>query len=187
MGACRGISDECRARRGLGPFRPAPHAATAGPGRSVRVLARMRSSARSARMDLQGLDLFIEVARQGSFAAAARSRGLDPSSVSRTIAGLEAQLGARLFQRTSRAMMLTEAGELYLARLPGVIDELTRLRDEAASLRADPVGVLRMTASVAFGERCLTPLLSAFQGELSAAQARTRAHRQQPRPCRGAH
>lgn len=114
-------------------------------------------------MNLDALDLFIEVARQGSFAAAARRRGLDPSAVSRTIAGLEAQVGARLFQRTSRAMTLTEAGELYLSRLPGVVDELTRLRDEAASLRADPVGVLRMTASVAFGERCLTPLLPAFR------------------------
>lgn len=115
-----------------------------------------------ARMDLQDLSLFVEVARQGSFAAVARDRGLDPSSVSRSIAGLEARLGTRLFQRSSRRMVLTEAGELYLARLPGVIEELERLRDETASLRAGPVGSLRLTASVAFGQVCLLPLLPAF-------------------------
>ncbi len=113
-------------------------------------------------MDLQDLSLFVEVARQGSFAAVARDRGIDPSSVSRSIAGLEARLGLRLFQRTSRQMVLTEAGELYLARLPGVIDEMERLRDEAASLRSGPVGTIRLTASVAFGQVCLLPLLPAF-------------------------
>jgi DNA-binding transcriptional LysR family regulator len=114
-------------------------------------------------MDLQDLSLFMVVARQGSFAAVARDRGIDPSSVSRSIAGLEASLGARLFQRTSRRMVLTEAGELYLARLPSVIEELERLRDEAASLRSGPVGTIRLTASVAFGHTCLLPLLPAFE------------------------
>jgi DNA-binding transcriptional LysR family regulator len=113
-------------------------------------------------MNLSDLSLFVEVARQGSFAAVARDRGTDPSSVSRVIAGLEASLGARLFQRTSRRMELTEAGELYLSRLPALIDELSRLRDEAATLRADPVGTVRLTASVAFGQTCLVPLLPAF-------------------------
>lgn len=121
-------------------------------------------------MDLQDLSLFIEVARQGSFAAVARDRGVDPSSVSRSIAGLEARLGLRLFQRSSRRMVLTEAGELYLARLPVVIEDLERLRDEAASLRSGPVGTLRLTASVAFGQVCLLPLLPA----LSAAFPRLR-------------
>ena len=114
-------------------------------------------------MDLNALSLFLDVAAKGSFAAVARDRAIDPSSVSRAIASLEASLGARLFQRSSRVMALTEAGELYRARLPSVIEDLARLRDEAASLRSDPVGVLRLTASVAFGERCLMPLLPAFR------------------------
>ena len=114
-------------------------------------------------MDVNDLSLFLDVARKGSFAAVARDRAIDPSSVSRAIAALEASLGTRLFQRSSRVMVLTEAGELYKARLPAVVEELARMRDEASSIRSDPVGLLRMTASVAFGERCLLPLLPAFR------------------------
>jgi len=114
-------------------------------------------------METHAAATFLAVARHGSFAAVARDQGVDPSTVSRIIAALEASLGARLFQRSSRQMVLTEAGELYLSRLPGVLEELSRLRDEAASLRADPMGVLRLTASVAFAEMCLVPLLPAFR------------------------
>lgn len=113
-------------------------------------------------MDFEQLSLFIEVARRGSFAAVARDRGTTPSSVSRVVATLEASLGARLFQRTTRAMALTEAGELYLARLPAILEQLESVREDAVSLHADPVGVLRVTASVAFGEVCLVPLLPEF-------------------------
>jgi DNA-binding transcriptional LysR family regulator len=114
-------------------------------------------------MDTDDLAIFLEVARRGSFAAVARDRAVDPSAISRAVAGLEAALGARLFQRSSRIMTLTEAGELYLARLPAVMEDLARMRDEAASMRSDPVGVLRMTASVAFGQCRLVPLLDAFR------------------------
>lgn len=119
-----------------------------------------------AAMDLRSLDLFVQVARRGSFAAVARDLGLDPTSVSRTVAALEGRLGLRLFERTTRAMVLTPAGELYLARLPALIEDLERLQDEAQTLRADPVGTVRLTASVAFGERCLAPLLPAFRAQL---------------------
>ncbi|MEM6356154.1 MAG: LysR family transcriptional regulator, partial [Pseudomonadota bacterium] len=61
-------------------------------------------------MELDQIKLFAEVARQGSFAAAARAHGLDPSSVSRAIASLEDGLGVRLFQRSTRRVSLTEAG-----------------------------------------------------------------------------
>jgi DNA-binding transcriptional LysR family regulator len=114
-------------------------------------------------MDIEALRLFIEIAQRGSFAAVARDRDLDPSSVSRIVAGLEAALGARLFQRTTRAMSLTQAGELFLARLVPVLEELGRAQDEITSLRADPVGSLRLTASVAFGQACLVPLLPSFR------------------------
>lgn len=113
-------------------------------------------------MDTQALSLFVDVAKAGSFAIVARARGIDPSSVSRAIAALEGRIKTRLFERTTRALALTEAGEIYLARAPAIIDAATRLLDETASVRSDPVGTVRLTASIAFGQACLVPLLGAF-------------------------
>ncbi|MFG1372240.1 LysR substrate-binding domain-containing protein [Xanthobacter oligotrophicus] len=110
-------------------------------------------------MDTAQLRIFVHVARRGSFAAAARDLDMDASAVSRAVAALEAELDARLMHRTTRTMSLTEAGLAYLARVEPILDELDRARDEVASARAEPVGTLRLTASVAFGEACLMPLL----------------------------
>lgn len=107
--------------------------------------------------------MFVEVARRGSFAAAARDRDVDPSSVSRAVALLEEELGVRLFQRTTRRVALTEAGEIYLARVTALVDELDFARDEARGVSTGPVGTLRLTASVAFGNTCLVPLLPEFR------------------------
>lgn len=109
--------------------------------------------------------MFVDVARAGSFAVVARERGVDPSSVSRAIAALEARVRTRLFQRTTRSLALTEAGELYLARAPAIIAAATRLIDESAPVRSDPVGIVRLSASVAFGQACLVPLLPAFAAQ----------------------
>ncbi|MFG1380917.1 LysR family transcriptional regulator [Xanthobacter versatilis] len=111
-------------------------------------------------MDTAQLRIFVHVARRGSFAAAARDLDMDASAVSRAVAALEAELDARLMHRTTRAMSLTEAGQAYLARVEPILEELDRARDEVASARAEPVGTLRLTASVAFGEACLMPLLA---------------------------
>lgn len=114
--------------------------------------------------------LMIDVARQANFAAAARQHDLDPSSVSRSIAQLEDSLGFRVFQRTTRSMSLTEAGERYIARIEQVLQELDAARDEAAALNAGPKGRLRMTASVAFGTRCLVPLLPRLRRDFPELQ-----------------
>lgn len=114
-------------------------------------------------MDFAALDLFLDVARLGGFAAAAKERELDPSSVSRVIAALESDLGVRLFQRSTRRMSLTEAGALYRARVEPLVDELRRAGAEAASVSTVPAGTLRLTASVAFGLKRITPLLPAFR------------------------
>ena len=68
--------------------------------------------------------LFVEVMNQGSFAAVARDRNLDPSSVSRAIASLEAELGIRLFQRTTRQLSPTEAGTIYFERIEPLVEEM---------------------------------------------------------------
>lgn len=116
-------------------------------------------------MEIQSLRLFVDVARHASFAAAAREHSLDPSSVSRSIAALEEALGVRLLQRSTRRMALTEAGEAYLRRVEAVIQELDTALEEALVLTTGPRGLLRMTASVAFGNRCLVPLLPRFRAE----------------------
>ncbi len=108
------------------------------------------------------LELLIAVAKRGSFAAVAKERNIDPSSVSRAIGDLEHELGLRLFHRSTRSMTLTEAGEIYLARIEPLIDELQHAREAAAQVSLTPKGLLRITASVTFGQVCIVPLLGEF-------------------------
>lgn len=114
-------------------------------------------------MDMESLKLFAEVARRGSFATVARDHNLDPSTVSRLMATLETELGARLFQRSTRRVALTEAGELFLAKVEPLVTELEGALDEARKVSAEPAGTLRLTASVTFGQLCIVPLLPEFR------------------------
>lgn len=114
-------------------------------------------------MNLDDLTLFAQAARLGSLAAVAQARGTDPSTVSRRLAALEGSLGVRLFQRTTRSLSLTEAGDLYLSRALPLVEELTRLGHEARAARSTPTGLLRLTASVTFGQAMILPLLPAFR------------------------
>ena len=109
------------------------------------------------------LETFVEVVRQGSFAAVAKDRNIDPSSVSRAIAQLEKALGTRLFQRTTRTRSLTEAGALYYERIEPLIAEITAANLAAKELAGQPVGTLRITASVSFGLTCIVPHLPNFE------------------------
>lgn len=110
-------------------------------------------------MDLSDLELFSDVARLGSFAAVARRRDSDPSSVSRTIGALEAELGTRLFHRTTRSMALTEAGERFARRIDALLEDFAQARAEALDATDVASGVIRLTASVGFAQVCLVPLL----------------------------
>lgn len=110
-------------------------------------------------MDIETLRIFVRVARRGSFAVVARDRDTDPSSISRAVAALEDELQVRLLQRSTRRMTLTEAGAKYLARLEPLLEELDQARDDALLVSAQPIGTIRLTASVAFGQKCIAPLL----------------------------
>jgi len=116
-------------------------------------------------MNRNELRLLADVATLGSFAAAAENRNVDASSVSRTIAALEARIGVRLFQRTTRSMKLTEAGADLLARVGPLMEEIERAEAEARGLTSTPRGALRLTASVSFGQSRIVPLLPAFQAQ----------------------
>jgi DNA-binding transcriptional LysR family regulator len=113
-------------------------------------------------MDISVLQLFVEVVRQGSFAAVARDRNVDPSSVSRAIAALEGELGIRLLQRTTRQLSPTEAGMTYFERVEPLVEEIQQAADIVTDVSGQPQGTLRVTASVAFGLKCIVPLLPEF-------------------------
>ena len=114
-------------------------------------------------MEIRTLELFTAVARRGSFAAVAKELDIDPSSVSRAIGDLETELGLRLFQRTTRSMTLTEAGDLYLGHIGPLLEELSHAREAATQMSGLPRGLLRITASVTFGQMRIVPLLPAFR------------------------
>jgi DNA-binding transcriptional LysR family regulator len=122
----------------------------------------------SAIVDLDALRIFTAVARRGSFSPVARELGLDPSSVSRSVAGIEAELGVRLFQRSTRRMTLTEAGLLFLDRVEDMIELADSAREEVQAIGRGPVGTLRLATSVAFGQMCIVPALQGFRERFPA-------------------
>src|SRR5262245_35445378 len=113
-------------------------------------------------MNTGDLDTLMTIIRLGSFAAAARELHVDPSSVSRSVAALEAELGTRLFQRSTRRLAMTEAGALFIERVGPLLEELDLVRHAAADAAAQTRGTLRVTASNAVGLRRHVPLLPAL-------------------------
>lgn len=111
---------------------------------------------------LQAMRVFVEVARGGSFAAAARTLHMSPPAVTRTIAALEAVIGAELFVRTTRSVKLTEAGQRYEPECERILADVAAAEAMAAGARAQPVGTLTVTASVMFGQLHLAPIITAF-------------------------
>jgi DNA-binding transcriptional LysR family regulator len=101
--------------------------------------------------DLNDVALFVEVIEAASFSAAARRRGVPVSTVSRRIARLEASLGSRLIERTTRTLRLTRVGETYLAHAERALDELTQGSQQVCAFDAVPRGRVRITAPVALG------------------------------------
>ncbi len=107
------------------------------------------------------LRLYARVARLGSFSAAARECGLSQSQASRIVADLETELGVRLLTRTTRAVVPTEAGSEFLARIEPILAALEEAEHsvrEGGELR----GLVRMTTPTSFGIRDLIPRLGAF-------------------------
>jgi DNA-binding transcriptional LysR family regulator len=108
------------------------------------------------------LRLFIEVADQGSFSAAARSTRATPSAVSRQISRLEEDLGTRLLQRTTRQQVLTEAGEVYLRHARQIVEDVDEARRAVSQISSAPSGVLRITAEADLAATLLSPMLPDF-------------------------
>jgi DNA-binding transcriptional LysR family regulator len=111
---------------------------------------------------LVGMQLFLRVAQTGSFSAAGRQVGLSPPTVFRAINALEDNVGARLLNRSSRRLTLTEAGTLYAARIETILAEIDDTNAELGQLQLTPRGTLRVHARVSLGVHHLAPLLPIF-------------------------
>ena len=111
--------------------------------------------------DILSLKLYARVARLGSFSAAARESGMSQPQVSRIIADLENELGARLLTRSTRAVVLTEAGAGFLARIEPI---LLALEEAEHSVRdcGELRGTLRMSMPTSVGTKVVIPLLQPF-------------------------
>lgn len=124
---------------------------------------RLRRLVWVCQVDIETLQLFVDVVRHGSFSAVARARDVEVSSVSRGLATLEAELGVRLIQRTTRLMTVTEAGEAFFERVIPLLDAFEAAREAVSNRPDNPSGTLKLTTSVAFGQRVLVPLVPAFR------------------------
>lgn len=111
---------------------------------------------------MQDMRIFAAVARHGSFTAAAQGEGLTASAVSKLITRLEARLGARLLNRTTRRVALTPEGTLYLAHCRRILDEIAFAEAEVAASGETPRGKLRINTGVAFAMHQLAPALPDF-------------------------
>ncbi len=108
---------------------------------------------------LANLESFVRSAEGGSFSEAGRRLGLTAAAVSRNVAMLERNLGVRLFQRSTRKLTLTEAGERFLVSIDGNLDALQAAIAEAAAHSSEPAGVLKVSMSPTFGLMHILPLL----------------------------
>lgn len=108
------------------------------------------------------IQVFLEVHEAGSLSAVAKKHDVAVSSISRKIDALEAELGIKLFHRSSRRLLLTDSGEQFLPRAKNISAELADARQAMSALNADPRGLLTVTAPSAFGRRHIAPAVASF-------------------------
>lgn len=108
----------------------------------------------------EGVEAFIEVVRQGSFAGAARRLSVSSSHVSRQVAALEQRLNTTLMYRTTRRLRLTEAGRLYYQQCDALIDGFRDADSAVRDFEARPRGEIALTCATTFGERFVAPLIN---------------------------
>jgi DNA-binding transcriptional LysR family regulator len=112
---------------------------------------------------LRAMGAYAAVCERGSFTAAADELGTSKAAISKLVSALEAHLGCRLLQRTTRSVSQTEEGQRYHTHARAILDQNAMLEAELAQKAAHPQGLLRVTGSLAFGERFLAPLMTGFQ------------------------
>ena len=112
---------------------------------------------------LSDIAVFVQVVRAGSFTAAAEKLSLSKSVVSKYVTRLEDRLGARLLNRTTRRLSLTEVGQAFFERSRRALGEIEEAEAEVSRLQGEPRGELRLGSPMSFGILHIAPLLPAFQ------------------------
>lgn len=112
--------------------------------------------------DLNDMLYFAEVVDRGGFAAAGRALGLPKSRLSRRVAELEARLGVRLLQRTTRKLSLTQAGELYHRHCVAMREDAEAAEDAVAVVQSEPRGTIRVTCPLTLAQANIGPLIPLF-------------------------
>jgi len=112
--------------------------------------------------DLNEIAIFVKVVDAGSFTGAAKNLGLPKSTVSRKITQLEERLGARLLQRTTRTLSLTDTGSAYYDQCSRIIGDVEEANIAVTEMQSKPKGLLRITAPMLFGSWVLSDLVSDF-------------------------
>ena len=121
----------------------------------------------------QALEVFVNVAENGGFAAAGRRLSMSPPSVTRIVSSLEEHLGTALFVRTTRSVGLTEAGTRFLQDAKRLLGELREAEEAVVGSHVTPRGELRITAPVLFGGMFVTPILGDYLDLYRHVTART--------------
>ncbi|MDD0994263.1 LysR family transcriptional regulator [Pseudomonas sp. TNT2022 ID1044] len=108
------------------------------------------------------IECFVRSAEVGSFAEAARRLSLTPAAVGKSVAKLEARLGVRLFQRSTRSLTLTEAGQLFLGQVSASLTTIQNAVAHLANAEGQPAGTLKVSMGTVFGRLYVVPLLGEF-------------------------
>jgi DNA-binding transcriptional LysR family regulator len=111
---------------------------------------------------IDAMQAFVAVADLRGFAPAARKLGLSPSAVTRLVAALEERLGARLLQRTTRQVALTDVGARYMERIKRVLADVEEAEGSVQAERTRPSGRLVVSAPLGFGRLHVSPVISAY-------------------------
>src|SRR5438045_7763722 len=111
---------------------------------------------------IDAMQAFVLVADLKGFAPAARKLGLSASGVTRLVAALENRVGARLLQRTTRSVTLTDVGTRYLERARRILADIEEAEGAAEGERTRPSGRLVVSAPVGFGRRHVSPIMSVY-------------------------
>lgn len=111
---------------------------------------------------LKAMRVFVEIADANSLTGAARVLGMSLTSVVRSLAGLEEELGVRLFNRNTRKIVITDEGREYYQRCRAILSEIEDAESMLSERQAEPLGRVSVTAPVTFGKRHVAPKINAY-------------------------